>query len=76
MGSLFSSPKMRAVAPPPPADDTAAQAETEERLRAIARRRRGRLGTIATTPTGVRFTGAAAATPRRALLGIKTRLGE
>ncbi len=74
MGSLFSSPKMPAPLPAPVEDNTE-ESETEARLRAIARRRRGRLGTIVTAPTGVRFTSAAAA-PRRALIGLKTRLGE
>jgi hypothetical protein len=51
MGGLFSSPEPPPP-PEPPADDPA-EKEREARLEAIARRRRGREGTIETGPTGV-----------------------
>jgi len=49
MGGIFSAPK-----PPPPAPETTAEDdERKRRLEAIARKRRGRLGLIATSPRGL-----------------------
>ncbi len=52
MGSLFSSPSPPPVYTPPPATDPEAEAR-EARLEALARRRRGRAGTVATTERGL-----------------------
>ncbi len=52
MGGLFSAPSPPPPPPLPTADDSAAQ-EDERRREAIARKRRGRRGTIATSPRGL-----------------------
>lgn len=79
MGSLFSTPKVPAPAPlsAGPADTSAEEAAA--RLREIARKRRGRAGTVVTSPAGLRFTTPAEAQAfgaRRSLLALKSRLGE
>lgn len=51
MGGLFSSPSPPAPEPTPEPEDPE-EAEREARLEAIARRRRGRSGTIRTSATG------------------------
>ena len=70
MGALFSSPKIESPPPPPAAGDPdkAAAAERAERLKALARRLRGRAGTVATGPRGI-LRLAADAPRRRSLLG-------
>ena len=51
MGGLFSSPSPPAQEPTPAPKDPE-EAEREARLEAIARRRRGRSGTIKTSASG------------------------
>lgn len=71
MGGLFSTPKIQPPPPPPPAaedPEQAAAAAREERLRVLARRLRGRAGTIATGPRGILRPGPFAPR-RRTLLG-------
>jgi len=54
MGGIFSAPKPPPPPPPPPAPETTAEDdERKRRLEAIARKRRGRLGLIATSPRGL-----------------------
>lgn len=70
MGGLFSPPSPPSPPPPLPVIDDGA-GETKRRLEAIARRRRGRSGTIVTSARGVRglLTAAAAVPKRKSLLG-------
>ena len=74
MGALFNAgiPKNPAPAPPPSIGSAvqSQDAERRGRIAALLRRRRGRLGLIATSPRGVAV-GARAPGPRR-----KSLLGE
>jgi len=71
MGGIFSSPAPPPPPPPPPAEDPE-EKEREARLEAIARRRRGRSGTIETSAKGA----LAPANPAASAAGGKTKLGE
>lgn len=56
MGSLFSPPRPPALPPLPPAaapTPSPDELERRRRLDAVARRQRGRQGTIVTTPRGL-----------------------
>ena len=55
MGGIFGAPPAPPplpALPPPPADTTAAE-EKARRLEILERQRRGRTGTIATSPRGI-----------------------
>jgi len=52
MGSIFSAPKPPAPVIAPPLPDPEDE-ERERRLKALERRRRGRVGLITTSPRGV-----------------------
>ena len=69
MGGLFSNPSPPPPPPLPVIDDD--EDETKRRLEALARRRRGRAGTIATSARGTRSLLASGATApkRKSLLG-------
>jgi hypothetical protein len=68
MGSIFSTPKPPAIPTPPPLPDPDAQ-DRERRLEALERRRRGRIGLIATSSRGL-------LSPKSGAASGKTLLGE
>ncbi|OHC72435.1 MAG: hypothetical protein A3B62_03820 [Rhodospirillales bacterium RIFCSPLOWO2_01_FULL_65_14] len=69
MAALFSAPKPPPLPPPPPLLPDPTEEERKQRLAALERRRRGRVGTIATSERGLLQLGDDA--PRR-----KSLLGE
>lgn len=69
MGGVFSSPAPPSPPPPEPEPENTEAEERKARLEAIARRRRGRQGTIETSPAG-------ALRKASPFQSGKTRLGE
>lgn len=67
MGGVFKSPKPAKLPSPAPVVDTAEE-ERKLRLETLARMRRGRAGTIATSPRGLLVTSDWTAA-RKSLLG-------
>lgn len=53
MGGITSSPSVTTVAAPAPEPDTSDAGETQARLNAVARNRRGRDGTVLTSDRGL-----------------------
>ena len=68
MGALFSSPKAPPPPPAPPIDKPDPEAEQREaRLEALARRRRGRGGTVLTSERGLLRSQGSDRAPKRLL---------